>query len=707
MTDATHWLVKAAQQGRPEVALPPGARIAPDPGEAWSQIASIFQMSTQALAVCVAELFGIEAGNLKRFQPTDGSCLPERVCRQMNIVPLWHDEDVACVAVADPRLTPDQLNQLAFASSRKIQLVVLPPDDIDTCQLRLFVAEKTDTRSKLHAIDLLAAPTAGDNQATVKLAVAIFRTAIDRNASDVHIHPFVGGGAIRFRIDGRMRRMATIPMASLEGLSRFLRNNAGLEINPLKPQDGRLRFKYGRREIDVRLSLLPAYDGERIVCRLLDQSRNFSLQQSRFSTADQQALRRLTSHSAGIVLLTGPTGSGKTSTLYALLAELNSVDVNIMTIEDPVEYVLPGISQVQVNERQGLSFADTLRSILRQDPDIVLVGEIRDAETARVAMQAALTGHLVLSTLHTNDALGTIPRLLDLGLEASVLADALIGVVSQRLVRRLCEKCRQPSQPPLLPMEEEFRRITRELPAYRPVGCPDCEYTGYHGRLPVIERLENSPQLRQSLLTGGRSLATLKEAAQGHRRSMAASAKDWIVSGWTTPGEVQQVLGMKFWIELAEEHGVELGTLNFDLTGEGQADRRMKLLLLSSDATLADQLESALSYGVERVADAATALGYLDQHGNVIALVIDSQLCSKAPEAWLKDLRTHLASSGLPGLFVLRENNAALQALLEQHGAEFIGYAEAQTDELSAAVTRMLQGKSSLTATTLARNTAQ
>jgi hypothetical protein len=348
---------------------------------------------------------------------------------------------------------------------------------------------------------------------------------------------------------------------------------------------------------------------------------------------------------------------------------------------------------VQVNERQGLSFADTLRSILRQDPDIVLVGEIRDAETARVAMQAALTGHLVLSTLHTNDALGTIPRLLDLGLETSVLADALIGVVSQRLVRRLCEKCRQPSQPPLLPMEEEFLRITKELPAYRPVGCPDCEYTGYRGRLPVIERLENSPALRQSLLTGGRSLATLKEAAQGHRRSMAASAKDWIVSGWTTPAEVQQVLGMKFWIELAEEHGVELGTLNIDLGGEDQADHRMKLLLLSSDPILADQLESALSYGLERVADAVTALDYLDRHGNVIALVIDSQPSGNSPEAWLKDLRTHLASYGLPALFLLRENTAVLQTLLEHHGGAFISHADAQTDELSAAVTRMLQGK--------------
>jgi type IV pilus assembly protein PilB len=696
MTDtdnASHWLIDAARQLQPELAVPPGVAISPNPAESWTQVAGIFHISTQQLAAAVADYYGVKPGEMRHFQPTEGSCLPERLCRELGAVPLWHNPEVACVAISDPRLTPDRINQLGFSANRKIDLVVLAPDDIDTCRLRLFAAANTAAQSKRQAVDLLAPIPSGVNQANVKLAVAIFRTAIDRNASDVHIHPFVGGGAIRFRIDGVMRRIATIPMESLESLSRFLRNNAGLEATPLKAQDGRLRFKYGRREIDVRLSILPAYDGDRIVCRLLDQSRNFSLQQSRFSIADQQALQRLTSHSAGIVLLTGPTGSGKTSTLYALLSELNSVDVNIMTIEDPVEYVLPGISQVQVNEKQGLSFADTLRAILRQDPDIVLVGEIRDEETARIATQAALTGHLVLSTLHTNDALGTIPRLLDLGLEASVLADSLIGVVSQRLVRRLCEACRHPRQDRGFPVDEEFHRITGEYPAYRSVGCEQCDYTGYRGRLPVIERLEMVPPLRQALLTGGRSLAALKDATQGHRRSMAASAKDWIVSGWTTPAEVEQVLGMKFWIELAEEHGVELGTLNFDVAGHGQTDRRMKLLLLSPDQGFGDQLSSALTYGIERVSDEEAAVDLLEQHSSVIALMIDSALCTDAPDTWLTGLRTKLASSGLPALFVLRDNAEALQALLNRFGAPSITVAEAHTDELTAAVSRLLRGR--------------
>jgi type II secretory ATPase GspE/PulE/Tfp pilus assembly ATPase PilB-like protein len=691
MNTPVHWLLDAAQRGHPEVVVTPNVDIAPNLSDAWAQVCGLFHISAQELTTLVGQAHGLEPGNMKRFQPGDGSCLPERMCRQMGLAPLWHERDLTCIAVADPRLTQDQHKQLSFATKRQVQLVVMSPEDIDTCQTRLFSQALRGASIKTRVIDLLAQGIGADSN-TVKLVNTILRTAIDRNASDIHIHPFVGGGAIRFRIDGVMRRIATLPMESLESISRYLKTHAGLEPNPLKPQDGRLRLKYGQREIDVRLSVLPAYDGDRIVCRLLDQSRNFSLQQSRFSIADQQALHRLIGQSAGIVLLTGPTGSGKTSTLYALLAELNSVDVNIMTIEDPVEYVLPGISQVQVNEKQGLSFADTLRSILRQDPDVVLVGEIRDEETARIALQAALTGHLVLSTLHTNDALGSIPRLLDLGLDASVLGDALIGVVSQRLVRCLCEACRQPRQAPLLAVEEEFYRITGELPAYRPVGCETCGFTGYRGRLPIIEYVEMTAELRQALLTGGRSLATLKDAVRGHRRSMAASAKAWIVSGMTTPLEVQKVLGTKFWAELAEEHGKEAGAVNFDIGTQGQSDRRMKILLLSQDDALAPCLKAALPYGVQQVADEKEAAEYIDKHGDVIALAIDSALCTTAPEAWLVDLRTALASSGLPAIFVLRGDGGKLQELLERYGATHIGHAQAQTDALAVAVNRLLQG---------------
>lgn len=692
MTETSHWLAKTVRALHPGIEMPPGIEISQNISEAWRQISAIFQITPIELAGCVAHAFGHKVGSISQFQPGDTSLLPERLCREIGIVQLYVSEQAVCFAISDPRLSDEQKSRLRFAAAKNVELVVLPPDDIDTCLTRFFAASAIRHADKTHLIDLLATALPTDNSPVVKLACTLLRTAIDRNASDVHIHPFVGGGAIRFRIDGRLRRIATIPDETLSGLSRYFKAQAGLEPNPLKPQDGRLRLAYGRREIDVRLSILPAYDGDRIVCRLLDQSRNFSLQQSRFSTTDQQTLRRMTNNSAGIVLLTGPTGSGKTSTLYALLAELNAVDVNIMTIEDPVEYVLPGISQVQVNEKQGLSFADTLRSILRQDPDIVLVGEIRDGETARIATQAALTGHLVLSTLHTNDALGTLPRLLDLGLDASILADALLGVVSQRLVRRLCESCRQPMQAPYLPSETEFERLTGEYPSYRPGGCQTCDYTGFRGRLPVIESLEISLPLRQAIVAGERRLDELARIAGSYRRSMAASAKDWIVSGQTIPSEVQHVLGMGFWRELSEEHGVQPETLSANLGQESQHGLRMKILVLTKNQTFSAAFAASLSYEIKQVDDEEAAAGYLNQHNDVIGLVIDAQLAEHPLDEWLTRLRTKLAWAGLPALFVTRSQDVALKALLANFDAPNIDIDAEPANGLNEAIIRLLQG---------------
>ena len=693
MTGVQHWLVQSVRALHPAADLPPGVEIAADTTEAWRQVAGIFQLSQTDLARCVAQLFGMTVGDMTQFQPNDASLIPERMSRELGLVQLWQTPQAVCLALSNPLLPDDQLARIKFGAGRPVELVILPPDDIDTCLTRMFANANSPLANEANVIDLLAGKEDSAKSQTVRLAKALLRSAIDRKASDVHIHPFVGGGAIRFRIDGRMRRIGTIPNETLSSLTRYFKTNAGLDPNPLKPQDGRLRLRYGQREIDVRLSVLPAYDGERIVCRLLDQSRNFSLQNSRFSPTDQQTLCRLTSNSAGIVLLTGPTGSGKTSTLYALLAELNSVEVNILTIENPVEYVLPGISQVQVNEKQGLSFADTLRSILRQDPDIVLVGEIRDSETATVASQAAMTGHLVLSTLHTNNALGTLPRLLDLGLDASILADALLGVVSQRLVRCLCDDCRQPIQAPYSPTEAEFHRITGEYPASRPGGCKSCDYTGFRGRLPVIESVEMSPALRQAIVAGERRLDELARIAGSDRRSMAASAKDWIVSGKTTPAEVQTVMGLGFWRELAGEHGIGLESLSADLGQEIQSGRRMKVLALSPDTALCQTLADGLSYAVAQVADETAAAAYLKEHNDVIGLVIDSALADTAPDAWLIRLRTQLAWAGLPALFITRPEDRSLVQLLVSFHAPYVQRDAAQPMALLDALSNLLQGK--------------
>lgn len=688
------WLIDAAQRAKPGLALPEGTQISPDLAEAWSQLAVIFGLGEMELAEAVAGASDMPVGNRSLFQPHSANLLPEQLCRELGWVPLYLDGDTLYVATSDPRVSLDQQKRCEFTAGHPVRFVILPPNEIDTCQTRLFSVASANKTGRTRTIDLYRQDAGDADNHTVHLIKAIFAAALDKNASDIHIHPFVGGGAIRFRIDGLLQRIATIPTETLQGLSRFLRANAGLDANPFTPQDGRLRLVAGNREIDVRLSLLPAFDGDRIVCRLLDQGRNFSMQGSHLSHGDQQTLRRLTSHNVGMILLTGPTGSGKTSTLYSLLADLNRVDVNVMTIEDPVEYILPGISQIQVNEKQGTSFANTLRAILRQDPDIVLIGEIRDGETARIAAQAALTGHLVLSTLHTNDALGVLPRLLDLGLEPSIIADALIGVVSQRLVRRLCHSCRRPLSPPYQPHEEMFHRLRGEWPAYRPTGCPMCSFTGYQGRLPIIESIELSHELRQAVLEGVTSSTMLESIAKPSRRSMSASARDLIVSGLTTPAEVQRVIGVGFWHELAAESGKSADSLDVSLIQGARTGQRLQLLLLSADPALADRLRGDSSYEVEQVADEVAAATRLEEGQRAIALVIDTRICGTEPaEAWLTRLRTALAWSGLPALFLLTDDDPALRELLDRFAAPYCDAGATPPAAIAESLIHLLQGQ--------------
>jgi DNA polymerase III delta prime subunit len=440
----------------------------------------------------------------------------------------------------------------------------------------------------------------------------------------------------------------------------------------------------------VRLSILPVADGDRIVCRLLEQGRNFSLKHSGFSLEDNHALRRLVAEGAGMVLLTGPTGSGKTSTHYALLSELNRVDVNIITIENPVEYVLPGISQVQVDEQQGRSFADALRSILRQDPDIVLVGEIRDAETARVASQAALTGHLVLSTLHTNDAMSTVPRLLDLGLDPSVLADALLGVVSQRLVRKGCTVCSHAPQDPLQPAESEFLRITGERPGVRVTGCAACGYTGYKGRVPIVEILSVSAGLRTALMNGIRDLRALREASHGHHSDMAHSAARWIVSGRTTPVEIQRVMGMRFWNALAALHGVEAGGSADLALSEAAGTGAFRLLMVSGDEALAQALGEVLPYAITRVDNVAAAGEALAQGEDLLGLLLDDAAMAGDARKWLVELRSQLAWSGLPALFLTHPGEGGLDETLDRFSAVHVDRS-APAPDIAETVMRVLR----------------
>lgn len=353
----------------------------------------------------------------------------------------------------------------------------------------------------------------------IKLVNNILYQAFKKGASDIHIEPFEKELRIRYRVDGSLYTQMTPPKRIQSALISRIKIMSHLNIaEKRQPQDGRIQIGITGKPVDIRVSVLPVVHGENIVMRLLDKSRSFiALEELHMSDHDLLIVKDGISQPNGIILVTGPTGSGKTSTLYAILNRLNQVDSCIITVEDPVEYQMLGVCQVQVREKIGLTFAAALRSILRQDPDIIMIGETRDKETAQIAIQAALTGHLVLSTLHTNSACASITRLIDMGIEPFLIASTLTVVIAQRLVRRLCEKCKEP----YTPEAEELRRlpnggsdlINLNVPIFKAKGCSQCFNSGYKGRMPIFEVLKMSPLVIQ--LTLARADASkIEEAAK-------------------------------------------------------------------------------------------------------------------------------------------------------------------------------------------------
>ncbi|MEA2712449.1 MAG: ral secretion pathway protein, partial [Gemmatimonadales bacterium] len=361
-------------------------------------------------------------------------------------------------------------------------------------------------------------------------------------ASDIHIEPIEGGVIVRYRIDGVLRQAMKIPRSAGVPLISRVKIMSGLDIaDRLRPQDGRARVSVNGEPVDLRVSTLPASHGEKVVIRILNQkATTLSLDSLGLAEDEQQMIKALLSHKEGIILVTGPTGSGKTTTLYSALRVVQGEGVNIVTVEDPVEYKLgQNIVQVQVNEKAGLTFAAALRSILRQDPDVVLVGEIRDKETAQIALQASLTGHLVLSTLHTNDAPNAVTRLVDMGMEAYKIAPALRGVVAQRLMRRLCPACRVLSTEPI------GGNLTRFVPPgatlYQAVGCADCSMTGYRGRFSIVEVMTMTPELERRIGEGATAEKIAEAARAAGMRSLFGSGLRHVLSGESTLEELLRV----------------------------------------------------------------------------------------------------------------------------------------------------------------------
>ena len=412
-------------------------------------------------------------------------------------------------------------------ASEARQMVADMDDEMDLASLADAVPETEDLLEQ------------EDNAPVIRLINALLAEAIRENASDVHVETFEKDLVVRFRVDGIMREVVQPKRQLAPLLVSRIKVMAKLDIAEKRiPQDGRIGLRIGGREVDVRVSTMPVGNGERVVLRLLDKQAG-RLQLSRLGMSDQdlERIRELVHQPHGVLLVTGPTGSGKTTTLYASLSELSTTTMNILTVEDPIEYNLPGVGQTQVNLKSDMTFARGLRAILRQDPDVVMVGEIRDLETAEIAVQASLTGHLVLSTLHTNTAVGAVTRLVDMGIEPFLLSSSLIGCLAQRLVRVLCPQCR--AERPARPSELEFLQLDAAS-VFDPAGCDACGRSGYRGRTGIYELVAIDESMRE-LIHDRASEQAMAECARRHSLGIRDDGRAKVLAGTTSLSEVLRV----------------------------------------------------------------------------------------------------------------------------------------------------------------------
>jgi type IV pilus assembly protein PilB len=449
---------------------------------------------------------GIPHVSLYRYpiDPKVTNLISKEFAKRHMVMPLKIEGERLLVAMADPmdffviddlRLSTGFQIETAIASKDDILRTINKYYDIDeSVEDFLQMAPVPETREEERAIE--------DDSPIVRLVNQILQLAVEQRASDIHIDPQETKVLIRYRIDGILRTDRALPKHMQSMLTARIKILANMDITEHRiPQDGRIKMDIDFHPVDLRVSTLPTVYGEKIVMRVLDLGAALNdIHKLGFNQLNLQRFIELIERPTGIVLITGPTGSGKSSTLYAALNHLNSEEVNIITIEDPVEYQIEGVNQIQVNPNVGLTFAQGLRSILRQDPNIIMVGEIRDRETAEVAIRASLTGHLVLSTLHTNDALSTITRLIDMGIEPFLVATSLAGVVSQRLVRRVCRDCQEEQEPTKREIEIFARRGMKIDKLIRGRGCPTCNMTGYRGRMAIHELLVMTEEMRRVIL---------------------------------------------------------------------------------------------------------------------------------------------------------------------------------------------------------------
>ena len=512
-------------------------------------------VTDEILLSALSSRFRMKVADLTMVSAPARDAVQESMARKYRIVPLQLTDSMLDIATADPN-DLDCERTLAFVTGRSIRMHLASPTRIldrieelyrpDTAVEKLLERmTQYDVQSipdQAEVADLDLSSDKVSERPMIRLVDHIIAEGIQQRASDIHMESQEGGVQVQYRIDGVLGHGMTLPRAVGIPLVSRIKIMSGLDIaDRLRPQDGRACVSVNGNRVDLRVSTLPASAGEKVVIRILDSSNNIlSLDYLGLSAWDLERIQQLVNLREGIVLVTGPTGSGKTTTLYAALRTILTRGVNVVTVEDPVEYKLVGVVQVQVNEKAGLTFAAALRSILRQDPDVVLVGEIRDKETASIAIQASLTGHLVLSTLHTIDAASSVARLLDIGVESYKIGAALKGVIAQRLVRRLCQHCKAPVS---APVEERLRRwIPEGAPLFKASGCSECSTTGYRGRLALLEVLVANSDVERRIAAGEPTDRIVAAARAGGMRSLWDSGIEHILSGDTDLEELLRVI---------------------------------------------------------------------------------------------------------------------------------------------------------------------
>ena len=529
-------------------------------GRLGYQLTKMGFIEENELTAFLSKQYGVPSIDLNEFdiEPDIIKLIPKEVVLKHQVIPVNRTGSTLIVAMADPS-NIFAIDDIKFLTGYNVEVVVASEQAIEAAVEKYYTSNVTfddvmldfddddvdviDAEEDINELDL--EKSAGDAP-VIKLVNLILLDAIRKGASDIHVEPFEKQLRVRYRIDGMLYEVMKPPVKLKHAITSRIKIMSQLDIAERRlPQDGRIKLKMGKnKEMDFRVSVLPVIWGEKIVLRLLDKS-NLQLDMTKlgFEEKTLEVFKKSIHQPYGMILITGPTGSGKTTTLYSVLSELNTTETNISTAEDPVEYNLFGINQVQMHDDIGLNFSSSLRSFLRQDPDIILVGEIRDFETAEIAIKAALTGHLVLSTLHTNDAPSSISRLLNMGIEPFLVAAAVVLIGAQRLVRKNCAECREPIEVPrqvLLDLGVHPDEVD-EFVIQKGMGCRVCNNTGYKGRIAVYEIMTMSEELREFVLNGASTLELKREAVRQGMKTLRMSALTKLREGMTSLDEVSRL----------------------------------------------------------------------------------------------------------------------------------------------------------------------